>query len=556
MKIRTPENTFTAKLENGELATFLKGTILQEILEYVRPPAQEKIVLGTINGRIAHLGEAIEEDCPVGWIYEGSESAARNYQATVELILLRAALELYPERRLFIDHSLGDGPFCTWKYKQRMTRRQLKKLEKLMNEIIAANEPITPVVMTRNNALEQVRRIGEDPLVCAGNPDQTKFIFYRCGDFIIPMQDPVFTSTGRARTFHIVRWSSGMILHFPRRESRVKRSPPTNQKKLFQVFQEYGHWQRILGVANVADLNAAIQTDRIEELVKISEGFHEKRIVFISDLICDRSNDIRLVLIAGPSSSGKTTFSKRLNIQLRVNGKKPLVLSLDDYFLNRENTPRDSRGNYNFESLAALNIERLNSDLRALLTGKLVTLPHYDFKTGKSSDSQEYRLPQGQPILLEGIHGLNDTLTRRIAPRLKLKIYVSVLTQLNIMDHIPVHTSDVRLLRRLLRDAKYRDYAPADTISKWPSVRSGEEKNIFPYQEGADIIFNSSLIYELAVLRPLLLPFLREINSEDPVRSETIRLKMLLERFLPLDQSLVPSNSLLREFIGQSSFCY
>jgi uridine kinase len=345
-----------------------------------------------------------------------------------------------------------------------------------------------------------------------------------------------------------------MILRLPFDPFGRPSNPALHRKKLFHVFEEYGQWLHIQGIQKLADLNRIIRENRIDELIKVAEGLHEKRIARIADTIHRKNR--RIILIAGPSSSGKTTFTKRLYIQLRVSGLFPRTLSLDDYFLDWENTPKDPEGNYDFESPAALDIQRLKQDIPRLLNGKRVRVPRYDFLKGKSVEGPEIRLESGQPLLIEGLHGLNHGLFSFLPARLVHRIYVSVLTQLNITDHLRVSTSDIRFLRRILRGHLFRGHPARHTIERWPLVRQGEENNIFPFQEAADTIFNTSLTYELAVLNPLVTPLLKKVRSSDKVRVEALRLMDLLMLANPVPAQHIPSNSILREFIGDSSFRY
>lgn len=555
MQLRSKDNTFEVQLPNGRTASFLKGTFLKEIFDFSRPDHPDEIVLGRVNNRAVSLLEPIDADCSIEWISITDPEGIRSYRATLSLLLFRAAKDCFPEKHLLIDHSLGRGYYCQWKL-GTATRSQMKKIKSRMVELISKNLPIVPTPMLRPQAFETLEAIGESPALYDGDPHRSRFVYFALGDHILPMGFPLFSSTRMLRSFDLLPWRPGFILVFPTEENPNILSPASNQKKLFKVFHEYGKWEQILNIEKIADINQAIDSGKIRELVKIAEGLHEKKIAHIADHITRKRDALRIVLIAGPSSSGKTTFTKRLSIQLRVNGLQPLMMSLDNYFLDRALTPLDDEGNPDYESLTALDIHRLNRDLRGLLAGKTVLLRTYDFHSGKGGDGDEKRLEPGQPILIEGIHGLNDKLTQHIPSKNKLKVYVSALTQLNIMDHIRVATSDVRMLRRMIRDVQFRGYSPQHTIETWPKVRHGEEVNIFPYQEEADVIFNTSLMYELAVLRDRVLPLLETVSNDTPAFSEAQRLMEILHFFRPLSSDHVPMNSILSEFLGESSFKY
>ena len=555
MQIRTKENTFEVTLPDGRQTAFLKGTYLKEILDYFRPDDTDRIVLGRVNQRAVSLLEPLEEDCTLDWIRITDPEGQRSYHATLSLLLFRAAKDCFPHKRLLIDHSLGAGFYCQWR-SGVVTKGQIKKLKARMAELIAADLPIVPIPMLRNQAVQQLETVGEDPEVYGGDPERTRFTYFALGDHQLPMGFPLYATTRMVRAFDLSVWSPGFILAFPLEDDPDTLAPLANLKKLFQVFHEYGKWEQILNVEKIAQINHASDSGEIHDLVKIAEGLHEKKIAYIADKITQKRRDLRVVLIAGPSSSGKTTFTKRLAIQLRVNGLRPMQVSLDNYFLDRKHTPLGPDGKPDYESLTAIDVRRLNRDLKGLLSGRKVVLRQYDFKTGEGFEGPEGRLEPGQPILMEGIHGLNDRLTSAIPSRNKLKIYVSALTQLNIMDHLRVPTSDVRLLRRMIRDLQFRNHTPEHTLATWSAVRRGEERNIFPYQEEADVVFNTSLMYELAVLRTRVLPHLEAVTPTTPYYSEAMRLAELLRYFKPLPVDVVPRNSILAEFVGGSSFEY
>lgn len=556
MGVQTKQNTFQVQFDDGKKSNFLVGTDLIEILEYNSPPDKSSIVLALVNKRTTDLQHKPNKDCTLSWLSIDSIEANRSYQQTLCLILIRAVQELYPEKRLLIDHSLGKGLYCEFRGNNRLNKRMVNCIKKKMEQLIQEDHPIEPMRMPVEKALLKIGKQGEKPIWFLGTKEQNYLILYRCGVTIDYLGYPLFPSTGIIQGFDLKYWSPGMIL-IPPENSVLNQIPEfISQKKLFTVFHEYGQWEKIIGIEKASDINEAIASHTIEDLIKIAEGLHEKKIAFIADRLTHKRKDFRLALIAGPSSSGKTTFVKRLAIQLRVNGFHPLSISLDDYFLNRDQTPKDEEGNYDFESINAIDIIRFNMDMNELMEGKEVQLPRFDFEHGQSFPGPVVKIENNQPILVEGLHCMNDTLTTEIAPQTKMKIYVSALTQLNITDHLRVPTSDVRLLRRLIRDYQYRGYSPSFTLEQWRRVRKGEEDYIFPFQEQADIIFNTALFYELSILRVYSKPLLHKIVEDDPLFPEAQRILQLLLSFMPISPKQVPLNSILREFIGGSSFIY
>ncbi|MBN2103875.1 nucleoside kinase [bacterium] len=556
MLIRTKANTFRIIFTDGKESSFIKGTPLFEILEFLRREKDPDIVLARVNNVIRSLHESLDEDCTLEWIIMQSPEGRRSYQQSLCLILIRASKELFPEGTLLIDHSLGQGLYCEFQNGIRLTPGRVRQISRRMQEIIENNEPIVPEKTPRKKALARMKLTGEDPAWLAGNPEKINLTLYHSGPIRDYLGYPLLPYSGRLRVFDLQYYKSGLILRPPDEHDLKALAPRVKQKKLFQVFHEYKHWQEILCTNKASDINKKVINKSIFDVVKIAEGLHEKKIARIADIIRKKRRHLRIILIAGPSSSGKTTFSKRLAIQLRVIGLNPVSLSLDDYFLDRDKTPLDENGLLDFESLRAINIPRFNQDLENLLDGREVQIPKYDFIKGKSIKGPLWQLKPDQPILIEGLHCLNDKLTGMISQRNKLRIYVSALTQLNITSHMRVPTSDVRLLRRLIRAKKFRGYDAAETIDYWRHVRLGEEKYIFPFQETSDIVFNSSLTYELSVLRVLAKPLLESVSQELLAYSEARRIHELLCCFLPLSPKVVPLNSILREFIGGSSFSY
>ncbi len=553
MRIQTKENTFQVQTEDGRTGVFLKNTTGGEILEYFRPPHWEEVVLVKVNHRLQSLHEPIEEPCSIQWIYLESPEGIKAYQFTLCIVLVRAVEELFPHERLVIDHSLGKGIFCELKSGRSISRRMIRRIKNQMWEIIRQDDPILPVRFSRKEIELYWNRTGEKGGWFIENA-KTMSILFRCGGTTDYFAYPLLPSTGRVKGFDLVPWHHGTILWMPD-NAPVERLPKfIPHPKLFQVFSEFGRWEKILGVSTAVDLNRVVAKGEISDLIKIAEGLHEKKIAHLADTIARKRS--RVVLIAGPSSSGKTTFTKRLNVQLRVNGLFPLMLSLDDYFLDRSKTPLDNEGKPDYESIRAVDLDQFYADLGALLQGKAVQIPKYDFHQGVRTPGPVVRVESGHPILVEGLHALNEALVEKIPCKRKYKIYVSALTQLNITDHLRVSTSDIRFLRRLIRDSQFRNHSAWETLSIWPLVRKGEEKYIFPFQEKSDAIFNSALTYEPCILRVFAEPLLEAIPKTHSYYFEADRISQLLKTFLPVSPEEVPPTSILREFIGGSSFRY
>jgi uridine kinase len=359
-------------------------------------------------------------------------------------------------------------------------------------------------------------------------------------------------STGYLSYFALHPWPPGFVLQYPRRHWPTELRPVRDYPQLTAIFREYGEWLRLIGVESVSELNEAIANDRIREIILVSEALHEQRIAQVADLIARYRDEVKVVLIAGPSAAGKTTFSKRLSVQLLAHGIRPFPLEMDNYFVDREKTPRDEYGNYDFEVLEALDLELFNQHLLELMDGKAVQLPRFDFKEGRRQPGETVQMGSDHIIIVEGIHGLNPGLVPSLPSESAFRIYLSALTQLNLDRHNRVPTTDTRLLRRLVRDATYRGYSAEDTLNRWESVRRGEKRHIFPYQEHADIMFNSALAYELAVLKPLAEPLLLQVEPSSPRRVEAKRLLTFLQWLEPCAPDMIPDNSILREFIGGS----
>lgn len=534
------------------------GTTLLDIANQVQKDDESMIVAGIVNGKLRELHGIIEGDSIVEFLDITHVDGYRIYQRSLSLVLLRSIFEVLGRdhvRKVNLNHSINKALYCEVDSDIQLTEKLIASIEENMQGIVEADEPIIKRTVSldegfdffeKNRMYDKVnlfkyRRISAINLYTVG-----WFTNYFYG-FMVP-------STSFLKYFKLVQYDKGFVIQYPTRSYPHEILPYKPFNKLFQIFKESKAWSRILEVDTVGALNDVISSGGIKELILISEALQEKKLAAIADKIIEKEQT-KVILIAGPSSSGKTTTAHRLAIQLRVNGMKPHAISIDDYFVDRENTPLDEFGKFDFESLYAIDLEQFNKDINDLLQGKRVEIPTFNFKTGKREYKGRFlELGEKDVLVIEGIHGLNDELTRDIAKELKYKIYVSALTQLNIDCHNRIPTTDVRLLRRIVRDNQYRGTDAGKTIDMWPSVRRGEEKNIFPFQEKADVMFNSSHIYELAVLKQYAEPLLFNIDRNDPKYFEARRLIKFLDYFLGVSSEDVPTHSIIREFIGGSSF--
>ncbi|MCD4738799.1 MAG: nucleoside kinase [Anaerolineae bacterium] len=552
----TPRKRVQITLPDGRTFEGPRGTSLRLFLQHVYPEREVPLMAALVNGRLSELVAEVERDCAVTPIDLSESDGVRIYRRSLAFVFMTAWHNLFPEIDLFIDYSLPfGGYFCEVRDHPLLTDPQIKTLEMEMQRLIAADLPIHREPTPIEEALEIFRQRGELDKVALFQPraqDNYKktLRMYNLTGYRDYFHGYMVPSTGYLRYYRLLRWSDGLILQFPRRREPTQLQELRRSPQLLSVFREYGHWLRLLGVENVSELNAHIHEGKLRRIILISEALHEQRIAAIAQEIWSRRSQVRLVLIAGPSSSGKTTFSKRLAVQLLAHGLRPFALELDNYFVNREDTPLDEDGEYNFETLAALDVELFNEHLQALMRGEQVQLPRFDFKDGCRQPGKVVQLRPEHIIIVEGIHGLNPQLVPSIPAPSTFRIFVSALTQLNLDRHSRVPTTDTRLIRRIVRDARTRGYNALDTLARWDSVRRGEKEYIFPYQENADLMFNSALVYELAVLKPFVEPLLLQVDRSLPQRVEAKRLLSFLQWFSPADMKLVPENSLLREFVG------
>lgn len=528
-----------------------KGISLFEISKLVFKKDYKKYLGARINNEIFNLYKEINEDVDILFIDNRDVDGYRIYTKTITAVFLMACQELFPDLGVRIQHFLGPGLYSELEQGNSISLSQVSIIEKRMKEIIEADHPIERTIYNRDDAIALFQEIGyEDKVRLYNSIDREEFHIYKISEYVDAFHGYLAPSTGYANEFKLKYYYPGVIILFPSKKNNYDMTDFTEQKRLSKIFKEANEWAEILDLSYVSSLNEKIADNTIGEIIKISEALHEKKIGKIADVICEDS-DINIILIAGPTSSGKTTFADRLSIQLKVNGKRPIAISIDDYFVDREKSPLNEDGTFNFETINSVDLELLNSDLIKLLEGEIVELPRFNFITGKREMSGNFvKVDKDHPIIVEGIHGLNPQLTRDIPEKNKYKIYISALTQLNIDAHNRIPTTDTRLIRRMVRDVKHRGNGPLRTFELWTGVRSGEEKYIFPFQEEADIMFNSALVYELAVLKKYIVPLLEEVDKSSVYYSEAKKLIKFLQYFSDIEnEDDIPPNSLLREFI-------
>jgi uridine kinase len=517
-----------------------------------------KPLAAKLNQHLVSLDTPIRSSCRVTPVGLEQREGTAVYRRSACLILYEAVKELYPHACVVVGQSLAGGYYFDLQAEPPLEPDHLARIEARMRQIVAENHPFQRQILTSEEAKEHFRLEGyEDKVKLLTTTRWIEVRLVGCGVFKDIQYGPVVPSTGHIDRFAIVPYPPGFVLRFPESQQPDGLSEPAKEPRLFQIHKETKNWNRILGVVNVGQLNEACLSGEIGEVIKIAEGFHEKKIAEFADIVAARRDRVRLVLIAGPSSSGKTTFSKRLMIQLRVNGLRPITLSTDNYFVGRAQTPAGPDGKPDFECLEAVDIPLFNQHMEQLLAGREVAIPIYDFLNGaRSPRTESLKLGANDILLVEGIHGLNPKLSVAVPAENKLKIYISALTQLTLDDHNRIMTTDGRLIRRIVRDRKSRGHSASRTISMWPSVLRGERRNIYPFQEDADVMFNSTLIYEQAVLRMYAERFLLEVSTEDESFCEAYRLLHFLRMFVPVFADEVPHTSILREFVGGSSFEY
>ncbi len=536
------------------------GTSLLDIVKGLGAGGKYPFLAAYVNNRIKELNYRVYTPVTVRFIDITHFEGYRVYQRTASFIMQAAVREVCPGHRFYIRHSLGDGFYCEIEGEREISQARCDEIAAAARRIVADNLTITRRKVLTTEAREIYERLGfDDKTVLLETRPRLYSELYTMGDIAGYFYGALAPSTGYVEAFDIRPYYNGFYLALPKRSDISKIDTAIHLDKMFDIFHEYQTWVNIMGVPTVGSLNEKVLGGDASELIKIAEAFHEKQLGQIADTIAgaNSSRGVRMVLISGPSSSGKTTFAKRLGVQLRVLGLNPVLISLDDYFVEREKTPRDEKGDYDYEALEAIDLAQLNEHLKRLAAGESVDIPRYDFITGKRQwHENPLQLDDRSILIMEGIHGLNPRLTPSIPDKLKFKIYISCFTSVAMDNLSRIPTTDNRLLRRITRDYATRGSNAYATIARWGSVRRGEEKHIFPYQENADVMFNSSLFYEISVLRPFVEPILREVPDTVPEYGEASRLLKFLDNFTPVKPDEIPPTSLLREFIGGSSFKY
>ncbi len=514
-------------------------------------------VSAKVNNKVEGLHYRFYNNKDVEFLDITSSSGMRTYTRSLLFVLVKAVNDLFPGCKLRIEAPIAKGYYCSLRIGRPVEENDVTAIWRRMREIVDADMPFHRIQCPTEEAIEMFRRQGMLSKVSLLESHGALYTHYYLLDKTVDyFYGSLLTSTGSLRVFDVMKYYDGLLLRIPSRKNPEQLEEMVHQEKMFEIFREHHRWQEIIGLSTVGDFNKVCLKGHTTELINVAEALQEKKIVRIADEILLHRN-LKLILIAGPSSSGKTTFSKRLSIQLMANGMKPYPISLDDYFLNREQTPRDENGDYDFESLYALDLPFFNSQMQALSAGEEVELPRFNFQTGtREMSGKKLRMEDNMILILEGIHALNPELTSGIAHNRMYRIYVSAMTTILLDTHNYIPTTDNRLLRRIIRDYKYRNCSALETIRRWPSVRRGEDKWIFPYQEQADAMFNSALLFELAVIRNQALPLLEQVPENMPEYSEAYRLRKFLRYFIPMDDNKIPPTSLLREFVGGSSFHY
>lgn len=554
IQVATPRADIEVHLPDGRVLRGPRGATAGDFLKVIEKDLPAPAMGAIVNGELRELTFPLEMDARLTPVTMADSDGARIYRRSLTFLLGAAFAHLYPDGLLTIDHSVSSGGyFCQVRGRPPLQPKELTALQEQMRLWVEQDLPFQREELPLEQALAYFEaRQAWDKVRLLRFRQKPYVTVYRFGDYLDYHHGYMTPSSGYLRWFDLTPAGDGFILRFPRRHAPTRLSVMPNYPKLLLAFRQYGEWLERLGIDSVGALNEALQSNRSREVILVSEALHEQHIAAIARQIAERSTSARLVLIAGPSSSGKTTFTRRLAIQLLALGISPYAIELDNFFVDREKTPLDENGQYDFEALEAIDLPLLANHLQALLDGKAVTMPRYNFKIGRREKGERVQLRLDQLILLEGIHGLNPRLIPEQLAGRAVRIYVSCLTQLNLDRHNRVSTTDTRLLRRIVRDARERGYTAQQTIARWESVTRGEKRHIFPHQENADVLFNSALAYEISALKPLAEPLLLQVPPGTREYVEAKRLLAFLEWFLPIETDLIPDDSILREFIGHS----
>lgn len=533
------------------------GSTLSDVFKQFNLKMSYGPICARVNNKVVGMNYQLYHNKDVEFLDMHDASASRNYTRTLFFILCKAVHDLYPGSRVVIDIPVSKGYYINLHIGREVTDEDATRIRERMQQIIDAKIPIERFEVRTEEAIRMFEQKGDEAKVKLLKSIGSLYtVYHRIDDYVDYYYGALLTNTSDIYLFGLERYFEGLLLRIPSKHDPSQLGALVKQDKMFEVFLEQHRWQHILGVSTIGDFNEAVKAGHATNLINVSEALQEKKISQIADQITTHP-EVRVVLIAGPSSSGKTTFCKRLSIQLLANGIRPVQISLDDYFVDREKTPKDADGDWDYESIHALDINLINLQLNALFRGEEVELPKYDFLSGRSGMSgKRLRLADRQVLLVEGIHALNPELTAQIPKRQKFHVYISALTSILLDDHNYIPTTDNRLLRRIIRDHKYRGVSAQETIRRWPSVRAGETKWVFPFQENADVMFNTAMLYELAVIQEQAAPLLEQVPENCVEYSEAYRLRKFLSYITPIPSRALPPTSLVREFLGGSSFRY
>jgi len=547
----------TVTYESGQSASFPSGVHVIDALAG-RGKMDMPLVAALVNNELKSLATVLNNDCRLRPVYTNSAAGALVYRRSLCLLLAIASRQLFPERRLIAGMAIGAGFYHYYADEKPLTAKEAITLSERMKSITADNFPIQVENWPWEAACEYFRNSGQlDTLALVENLNEPQIALNECAGFRDLHIHTLVSSTGFLSIWELIPYHGGMLLRYPHKDSPDRLDPFEDVPILYRISEEYKERGRVLGIGSVGRLNRLYASGGIKEYIMVAEALQNKKIASMAEAVARKSDKVKVVLIAGPSSSGKTTSSKKLAIQLKVLGFEPIPIELDNFFIDRSKTPLDEEGKPDFESLKALDVSYLNQLLLRLFDGQEVEMPIYDFKAGtRRSSGRLLKLSGHEVLILEGIHGLNDELTPKIPNDSKFKIYVSALTQLNLDDHNRISTTDYRLLRRMVRDYYFRGHSALATLSMWPSVQRGERRNIFPFQNSADAAFNSALDYELGVLKVFADPLLDTIKPTMAEYAEARRIEAFLDNFAPIPAQYVPRDSILREFIGESDFSY
>lgn len=550
MRVFYKDKDLTFKNDDNKLIDLINGNLQNEKM---------KILAARVDNEIKSLDYPTNKGSEVELLDCTDKDGMRVYIRGICYIMCMAFKAVYPEAKIIINYQLTNSMFCEC-FNMKITEEVIANVKNKMQEIIDSNKELKKVIMTKQEAIEfyESNNIPEEDrrgYMQVDNEDKDEVSLYFCDDYFNYFYGVMPLTTGYTNVFDLKQYKNGFIVQYPNASDPTTVGEFKESKKFLSTLQEYESIYNLMEIGTIADLNKKIREGKGKEVILMSEAMQEKKIAEIADEIA-KEKTLKMILIAGPSSSSKTTFARKLGMQLRVNGLKPVTIGTDDYFVEREDTPKLPNGDYDFECIEALDIDLFNDHLEKLINGETIKMPSFDFKTGHKtySDDRVLSLKDDEILVIEGIHCLNDELTNKIKKENKFKIYISDLTILNADYYNRISTTDTRLVRRIVRDYNYRGYSALETLRRWPSVNEGEQKNIFPYQEEADVMFNSSLVYELAVLGKYARPLLAKISRNEPEYSEAKRIRTFLEYFDDLDEEPIPNNSLLREFIGGSVF--